>query len=125
MTVKNLRLKAFLNQKCPQCYQGNMFVGKTYNLFTFGKVESQCSHCGLHFEVEPGFFTGAMYFSYAINVAIITVTGIFFNLYFDWEIEQVIAAVLLFVFSFVPITFRYSRMLMMYLFSGIEYEGTK
>jgi hypothetical protein len=50
------------------------------------------------------------------------VSGVFFNIAFDWEIETVIMVVLGFVFALVPITFRYSRMLMMYLFSGVEFK---
>ena len=28
-----------------------------------------CSSCGLKYEIEPGFFYGSMYVSYALNVA--------------------------------------------------------
>lgn len=116
------RLSAFFLQKCPRCHTGDMFEGATYNPFTFYKVKSRCENCNLEYEVEPGFFTGAMYFSYAINVGIIVVTGVFFNIAFDWEIDTVIMVVLGFVFALVPVTFRYSRMLMMYLFSGVEFK---
>jgi uncharacterized protein (DUF983 family) len=114
-------IKAFLAQKCPRCHQGNMFIGNTYS-FSFGKPKPNCSHCGLKYDVEPGFFTGAMYFSYGINVAIIVVVGVSLNIFFTLDIYTVIGIVLACVFAAVPFSFRYSRMLMMYLFSGIGFD---
>jgi uncharacterized protein (DUF983 family) len=113
--------KAFLAQKCPKCRQGDMFVGKTYS-FKFGEAHKNCQHCGLRFEVEPGFFTGAMYFSYAINVFIIAIVGVSANVLTNWNVYIVMSVVLGVVFICVPYTFRYSRMLMMYMFSGVNYD---
>lgn len=110
-------------QKCPQCHKGNMFVGNTYST-TFSKAEKKCSNCRLEFEIEPGFFTGAMYFSYAINVAIIVIVGLSLEIIFKpnmyWLMGTIIGvATLLF-----PANFRYSRMLMMYLFSGVNFDSS-
>ena len=33
------------------------------------KTHESCSHCGLKYMIEPSFFYGAMYVSYAITVA--------------------------------------------------------
>jgi uncharacterized protein (DUF983 family) len=113
--------KAFFAQKCPKCRQGAMFPTPTYS-FKFGAANKNCPHCGLRFEVEPGFFTGAMYFSYAINVFIIAFIGISANLFTNWNVYVVMAVVIGVVFVCVPLTFRYSRMLMMYLFSSVHYD---
>lgn len=116
------QFQAFVSQKCPRCRKGNMFQGSTYNPLKFASVNKICPHCGLSFEIEPGFFTGAMYFSYGINVAIIATVGVFLNIFFDLHIYAVIGIVLGVVLLAVPFTFRYSRMMMMYLFSGIHYQ---
>lgn len=34
------------------------------------KMNENCSHCGLHYQIEPSFFYGAMYVSYGLNVAV-------------------------------------------------------
>lgn len=114
--------QAFAAQKCPQCRKGNMFKHNMYNILKFGEPNTTCSHCGLRFEREPGFFVGAMYFSYAINVAIIVTVGVGLNIFFDLSIYTVMAIVIATVIIAVPFTYRYSRMLMMYLFSGAEYN---
>jgi hypothetical protein len=34
------------------------------------KMHEHCGHCGLRYKMEPNFFFGAMYVSYALAVAI-------------------------------------------------------
>lgn len=59
-----------LSQKCPQCESGQMFMGR----IGFGKqsmeMHSHCLTCGFDFVREPGFYTGAMYISYALDLVI-------------------------------------------------------
>ena len=38
-------------------------------------MHQDCPHCGFHFEIEPGFFWGAMYISYAFSVAVSVALG--------------------------------------------------
>lgn len=33
-------------------------------------MHEHCGHCGLHYSLEPSFFFGAMYVSYALGVAL-------------------------------------------------------
>lgn len=48
-----------------------MYVAKNpYNLGKTLKMNERCSHCGLKYHMEPSFFFGAMYVSYAVNVAL-------------------------------------------------------
>jgi uncharacterized protein (DUF983 family) len=62
------QFKAALHAKCPRCRTGNMFAGPMYS-FGSQKMNEKCSHCGLIFEREPGYFYVAMFVSYAMNVA--------------------------------------------------------
>ena len=55
---------ALLQQRCPRCREGRMFKG-------MAAMNDPCPVCGLVFEREPGYFFGAMYFSYFIAVAIL------------------------------------------------------
>lgn len=54
--------------KCPRCRTGNMFQGSLLSL-KGQKMVKNCPHCGLKFEMEPGFFYVSMFVSYALNVA--------------------------------------------------------
>ena len=48
-----------------------MYLDKNpYNLVNVYKMHDNCSHCGLHYKIEPSFFYGAMYVSYGLGVAL-------------------------------------------------------
>jgi hypothetical protein len=55
------RLTAIVKQLCPRCLQGQVFA-------TLFRMHEQCPVCGLRFEREPGYFTGAMYLRYIVGV---------------------------------------------------------
>lgn len=87
-------------------------------------MHKDCAVCGLHFEVEPGFFWGAMYISYAFGVAISVVAGVITSVVLkDPEIWVYIAAVITPLILLSPQSMRYSRVLMLYLFGGISFRG--
>lgn len=116
---------SILKCKCPQCQSGKMFTHSVTNLSKFTQMATECPVCGLHFEIEPGFFWGAMYVSYAMTVGIMLVIGgIILGIWgleagFWGYIIPIISALLLSS----PITYRYSRVLMIYLFSPIRFNS--
>lgn len=74
-----------------------------------------CPHCGLEFEREEGYFIGAMYFSYALSVAILgTFYLVAYLLLPDWSSSLVALIALLPFLPLVPAVFRYSRVLWIY-----------
>jgi uncharacterized protein (DUF983 family) len=59
-----------LNQKCPRCREGDMFHDKkAYHLRNLLKMHDRCPVCGQRMEIEPGFYYGTSYVSYAMTVA--------------------------------------------------------
>lgn len=62
-----------LKLKCPKCRQGDLFFNKKiYQYNHFFDMPKKCPKCGQDFEIETGFYYGAMYVSYAITIALIT-----------------------------------------------------
>ena len=83
-------------------------------------MHKHCPSCGLEYEGEPGFFYGAMYVSYALSVAIFLCTV--FVLYFffgDPGLAVYIITVSVVALILYPFTFRYARILYIYLFRSI------
>jgi uncharacterized protein (DUF983 family) len=118
-------LTAALNGKCPRCRLGDMFISSPLNLIKSLKMNEKCPKCNLKFEVEPGFFFGAMYVSYAFSVAILIITTILlYVLANDPEVHVYIISVTLLSFFTYPFNFRFSRILFLHLFSGVKYIGT-
>jgi uncharacterized protein (DUF983 family) len=110
-----------LHTKCPKCRQGDMFVYKTLNLGNLLKMYSACPKCGQDFMPEPGFYFGAMYFSYAINVAIMVTFGVAFEVIFNPDSVYItLASVLLPPLLLSPWNFRISRAIMLYALGGIK-----
>lgn len=114
--AKTSQFEAIVKAKCPRCRRGKIFSGSLYGL-NLQITNEHCSHCGMRFEVEPGYFYGAMYVSYAfvvgemLNVGLITylITG---NDKSPW---LYITAILLSILVLTPINYRYSRVLLLHL----------
>lgn len=125
MSEKGL-LSAILKCKCPQCREGDMFTHGAYNLKKFGNMPEECPKCNLRFEREPGFFYGAMYVSYALSVGIfLTTVFVLYVLLGDPELSTYIISVAVVSLLLYPLTFRYSRVLFINIFSGIDYDPSK
>lgn len=73
-------LKNILTQKCPRCHEGELFTHKWYQLKNSNKMASNCPVCGQRTELEPGFYHGTGYVSYALTVAYSIITFILWML---------------------------------------------
>ncbi|MEW6056605.1 MAG: DUF983 domain-containing protein [Bdellovibrionota bacterium] len=95
-----------LGNKCPHCRNGKVFS----SLFS---MNSNCPTCGFKFEREPGYFTGAMAFSYIIGFFTILPTFLWMiysgNSLFYWI---AVPSAELIILS--PWIYRYSRLLWLY-----------
>src|SRR5262249_6149709 len=103
---------------CPRCIEGRMFRG----MFA---MNDPCPKCGLLFQREEGYFLGAMYFSYVLGAAVIL------PLYFllaallpGWDGVRVAALAWLAYLPFLPVIFRYSRVLWVYLERSGRFNGS-
>ncbi len=71
MLKKGSKLYSILTGTCPRCHEESMYIDKNpFHLGNIYKMHEKCSHCGLHYKIEPSFFYGAMYVSYALGVAV-------------------------------------------------------
>ena len=117
------KLHAMINARCPNCHEGRLFKYKWWNLLNFAQMHENCPHCDLRYEVEPGFFYGAMYISYAFTVGIMLVGGIVvFNFFNDPPAMGYVVPITIFSLVMVPFNFRTARVIFIHLFSGITYE---
>lgn len=67
---KETKLFSVLHFKCPHCHEGEFFKERNpYNLKVMSATYDYCPHCRRKLYIEPGFYYGAMYVSYALAVA--------------------------------------------------------
>jgi len=102
------KLVAMLLQRCPRCRKGRLFKG----LVT---MNDPCPVCGLVLEREPGYFFGAMYPSYAMSIAFLIPAYFLLQwLLPTWSEYFVVLLATACYLPFVPIVFRYSRVIWIY-----------
>jgi len=115
---------SILKAKCPQCQSGKMFKYSAFKLNGFTQMFDTCPVCDLTFEVEPGFFWGAMYISYAITTAMMIIVGalVFILSNHNADFWGYIIPIFSVMFLSIPFTYRYSRVLLIYGFSPIRFN---
>jgi uncharacterized protein (DUF983 family) len=121
---KTSQFLAVLNSKCPRCRRGKIFSGSLYG-FNLQRTNETCSHCHMRFEIEPGFFYGAMYVSYAFVVAEMLNVGLLTYLITgdDKSPWLYIISILLSVLVLTPINYRYSKVLLLhFLTPKVKYK---
>jgi uncharacterized protein (DUF983 family) len=117
------KLLAVINARCPQCHEGRLFKFKFWNIFNFTQMHEHCPSCNLRYEVEPGFFFGAMYVSYAFTVGIMLVGGVvIFNFFNDPPALGYVVPITAVSLLMVPFNFRMARVLFIHLFSGVKFQ---
>ena len=116
-------LEAYIKAKCPRCRRGNIYSTPTYS-FGGQKMHERCSHCGLYYEREPGYWYVAMFVSYAFNVAEMVTFAVALHVLTGSNSPWLYVGVLLgVIFILSPFNYRYSRVALLYwLTPGLNYE---
>ncbi|HYG51703.1 MAG TPA: DUF983 domain-containing protein [Flavobacteriales bacterium] len=112
--------------KCPHCRMGKIFK-KSWpkNYRELVDTNEHCPVCGRPIEMEVGFFYGAMYVSYILNVGIFVVGWIAFTLFYGsvfiytWTFLSIVAVVMMVL---MPYTFRLARSLWLHMF--VKYKSS-
>ncbi|MEJ1238075.1 DUF983 domain-containing protein [Chryseolinea sp. T2] len=86
------------------------------------KMNERCSCCGQSFEPEPAYYFGAMFISYALNAGyFIALWVALLTLMDNIPDSLMIGGTAALVIGLLPVTFRLSRVLWIYIF--IRYQG--
>lgn len=122
MMTKGKRLYSIFKAKCPVCHEGKVFThNQVFHPSKFDKMEDRCSECGHKYEIETGFFYGAMYVSYALTVALSV--AVFVSTYLIYS-ETVYWVYILFILAaligLAPMNFRAGRLIWMNFFNSYK-----
>ncbi|WP_343555755.1 MULTISPECIES: DUF983 domain-containing protein [unclassified Sphingobacterium] len=87
-------------------------------------MNDTCPHCGVKYEVEPGYFYAAMYVSYALSVAeIVTVSVAIAVLTGSESPWSYLIGLAVTILVFAPFNFRYARLILLhFLTPKISYD---
>lgn len=68
-------LLSIISNRCPRCRRGKLFQSPNpYHLKGFMKMNQSCPTCSQPFEMEPGFYYGTGFVSYALAIAVSVAT---------------------------------------------------
>jgi uncharacterized protein (DUF983 family) len=101
-----MRLATILGRRCPRCGEGRIFRSP------FAMVE-KCPVCGLEYERgSPGYFTGAMYVSYALAIPLISLlTLVEYLLLPRWTLFRLVLLATAICVPLIPWIWQYSRVI--------------
>ena len=118
MLKKGTKLFSIIKNKCPRCHKGDFFVSSNPLDFKQNlKLHERCPSCDLKYMIEPSFFYGAMYVSYALTVAIAIATFIICML-LDLDLIWTLSTIIIVLILMIPYLVRISRLIYINLFVG-------
>lgn len=121
MFKKGTKLYSMITGACPKCHQESMYTVKNpYVLTDTLKINERCSHCNTKYRIEPSFFYGAMYVSYAVGVAFGVAAFVISNLFLGASLKMTFAAIVGTLVVFMPIIMRLSRNIWINMFMSYD-----
>ncbi|MCP4882832.1 MAG: DUF983 domain-containing protein [Flavobacteriales bacterium] len=124
MLKKGNKLFSIFFNKCPQCQEGRFFkYGVTLKLKNNLKVYENCESCGLKYMIEPSFFYGAMYVSYALTVALAVAVFVISYL-IGLDLIESFVAIFVILVAFTPLIMRLSRLIYINMFVHYKEKET-
>lgn len=68
--LKGSKLYSIFTGTCPVCQEESMYKEPNpYKISRLFAMHERCSNCNTKYKMEPSFFFGAMYVSYAVGIA--------------------------------------------------------
>ncbi len=120
--LKGHKLYSILTGTCPVCHEESMYrESNPYRLTKIYDMYERCSHCGTKYKIEPSFFYGAMYVSYAVGVAFAMAAFIIAYVFFGGGLMTSFWAIIGTLVVFMPIIMRLSRNIWINFF--MKYKG--
>lgn len=121
MLKKGSKLNSILTGSCPKCQNESMYSDKNpLHLTKVLKMNQNCSHCGLKYQIEPSFFYGAMYVSYGLNVAVGIAAFIVSFVFLKTTIEESFLAIIITLVVLFPFVLRLSRNIYINMFVSYD-----
>lgn len=82
-------LMSLLTNKCARCRRGDLYVTQNpYDLKRMTEMHVNCPVCGQLVEIEPGFYFGTGYVSYALSVMVCVASFIAWKVFVGMSLED-------------------------------------
>jgi uncharacterized protein (DUF983 family) len=123
MLKKGIKIYSIFTGACPKCHLERMYINKNpYVLHDTLKMHERCSHCKTKYKIEPSFFYGAMYVSYAVGIIFALITFIISFEIFKSGRNIAFVSIVITLVVFLPIILRLSRNIWINIFVHYDKE---
>ncbi|MFN4299487.1 MAG: DUF983 domain-containing protein [Thermaurantimonas sp.] len=110
-----------IRMRCPRCRKAPLYTQPNpYKFSRLFEMHEQCPHCGQPYEIEPNFYYGAMYASYALAVALFVAVLVILTIIGHNEVEVLLPTYFISLVVLSPVLFRLSRSLWIHFF--VKYD---
>ncbi|MCA0132967.1 DUF983 domain-containing protein [Winogradskyella alexanderae] len=126
MIRKGNKLYSILFGACPKCHKESMYVNPNpYALSETLKIHDKCSHCNTRYRMEPSFFYGSMYVSYAVGIAFAVTAFVISYDIFETSLLTAFISIIITLVVLIPFIMRLSRNIWINLFMHYDKELAK
>ena len=124
--LKGTVLYSIILGTCPVCQNESMYKKKNpFILNQLFEMHDRCTHCNTKYKIEPSFFYGAMYVSYAIGVALGVAVFLMSHLLLQNSLLTSFILICIAVIGLLPLEMRLSRNIWINLFMKYNKKKSK
>ena len=124
--LKGNKLYSVLTGTCPVCQEESMYKEQNpYKISRIFDMYEKCPNCGTRYKIEPSFFFGAMYVSYAVGIAFAAVAFTVSYYVLDLALLNIFFAIVFTLIFFLPVIVRLSRNIWINLFFTYDPKKAK
>ncbi|WP_339609626.1 DUF983 domain-containing protein [uncultured Planktosalinus sp.] len=121
--LKGTKAYSIFTGTCPVCQNESMYEeSNPYKISKIFNMHNRCSHCNTKYKIEPSFFYGAMYVSYAVGVAFAVAAFIISYVFFGGGLMTSFIAIVGTLVVLMPVIMRLSRNIWINLFMHYDKE---
>ncbi|MFD2517823.1 DUF983 domain-containing protein [Salinimicrobium flavum] len=122
--LKGSKLYSILTGTCPVCQEESMYKEPNpYKISRLFDMYERCSNCNTKYKMEPSFFFGAMYVSYALGIAFAVAAFVIAWWMLGLELLPTFIVIVITLIVFLPVIIRWSRNIWVNFF--FSYDKTK
>lgn len=125
-SLKGNKLYSVFTGTCPVCQEESMYKETNpYKVSRLFDMHEKCSNCGTKYKIEPSFFFGAMYVSYAVGIAFAVAAFVIAYLLFNLSLLTTFVAIVITLIIFLPVIVRWSRNIWINFFFSYDPQKAK
>lgn len=125
-SLKGNKLYSILNGTCPVCHEESMYKEPNpYKVSRIFDMYDRCSNCGTKYKMEPSFFFGAMYVSYAVGIAFAVPAFVIPYYFLDLSLLTTFFIIVAVLFVLLPVIVRLSRNIWVNFFFSYDSKYSK